>query len=217
MYKKGDAWCFTRTQFSPLANKNLKIQRARSGRGEGVSHEGGRIVFAASVCAAPYDRASASAHMHAQTCATCVIIIRRMDRSDYRACRRRSQPLHSCLSARNTRGSNSSCVVVPKIRSKGGLRASVVRVIFFFSFFFLMRLAAVLRRAKVPRGLCASFCLVCVPCLARGAKTFIGSSEMSVDMSVVFAGEVEVARGRCGGVEIVSLSQFQFKQAQILC
>lgn len=57
--KKRDAWSFTRAEFPLGRNKNLKIQRGPA-EGEGVSHEGGRIVFAASVCAAPYDRTSAS-------------------------------------------------------------------------------------------------------------------------------------------------------------
>lgn len=195
-YKKEDAWCFTRTEFPLRRNKNLKIQR---GRGEGVSHEGGRIVFAASVCAAPYDRTSASgavgvcepsewsarvnpspplqAHTNPYLC----YYLRRIDRSDYRACRRSWQPLHSCLSAHNTRGSNGSCVVFPKIRSKGGLRAAcVVRGIFFF----LTRCAVVLCRVRVPPRPSH-----------RGAKTFIGSSKILVDMSVLLAGEVEVAGG----------------------
>lgn len=176
-----------------------------------MSHEGGRIVFAASVCAAPYDRTSASggggvcepsewsarvnpspplqAHTNPYLC----YYLRRMDRSDYRACCRGWQPLHSCLSAHNTRGSNGSCVVFPKIRSKGGLRAAcVVRVIIFF---FDALCGCVVPCEGAAEAFAPCFALFAFPSLARGAKTFIGSSKISVDMSVLLAGEVEVAGG----------------------
>lgn len=110
-----------------------------------------------------------------------VLLSPAMERSDYRACRRSSQPLHFCLSAHNT--PTATMLFSPQIQSKGGLRAAYVACVCVWVF---------LTHHAVSRCLSR---LVCVPSLAHRAKTFIGSSKMSVDMSVLLAGEVEVAGG----------------------
>lgn len=64
-----------------------------------------------------------------------------------------------------------------------------------FFFFFDALCGCVVPCEGAAEAFAPCFALFAFPSLARGAKTFIGSSKISVDMSVLLAGEVEVAGG----------------------